>query len=165
MLLSHSRLAIARMLLRYHRVLNQDPQLTEWLQQILAQWNAASGTVHIRDDDGLRLAACINIPPAVQQIVQWVPKGKGMAGLAMERGKPVHTCNLQEDQSGDVRPGARAVNAQGAVAVPVHEAGGQVRAVVGLAFQHERDFTSAELGELTRAAATLPQGLSTAQQQ
>jgi hypothetical protein len=136
--------------------LTQDAQLTVWLQQILSELNAASGTVHLRQDDGLRLAAAVNIPPVVQQIVEWVPEGKGMAGLAMQRRKPVQTCNLQEDTSGDVRPGAKAVNAQAAVAIPVQDAGGEVRAVVGIAFQYEREFSPAELDELMRAAARLP---------
>jgi hypothetical protein len=137
-----------------------DRQLETWLQQMLAEWKATSGTVHLREHDGLRLAAAVNIPPAVQQVVNWVPNGKGMAGLAMQRRVPVQTCNLQEDQSGDVRPGAKAVNAQAAVALPVQDATGEVRAVVGIAFQQERDFTPADLDALTRAAATLPYPLT-----
>ena len=43
--------------------------------------------------------------------------GKGMAGLAWQHDKPIQTCNLKEDSSGQVRPGAKAVDAQGAVAV------------------------------------------------
>ena len=30
-----------------------------------------------------------------------IPVGKGMAGLAVERGRPVDACNLQTDASGD----------------------------------------------------------------
>jgi L-methionine (R)-S-oxide reductase len=104
----------------------------------------------------LRLTAAVNIPPPVQQIVAWVPNGKGMAGLALQRREPVQTCNLQEDRSGDVKPGAKAVNAQAAVAIPVQNAEGSVRAVVGIAFQDEREFTSADLDELTRTVSTMP---------
>lgn len=130
--------------------------LEKWLQNFLTQNHGTSGTVHLHKDGGLRLAAAINIPVQVQQVVAWVPNGKGMAGLALERREPVHTCNLKDDQSGNVRPGAKAVNAQAAVAIPVADQGGNVRAVVGIAFAEEREFTGDELKGLTDAAATLP---------
>lgn len=79
-----------------------------------------------------------------------------MAGLALQRREPVQTCNLQEDKSGNVKPGAKAVNAQAAVALPVQNAAGEVRGVVGIAFQHEREFTAAQLEELSRVVCTMP---------
>jgi hypothetical protein len=127
-----------------------------WLQSFVAEHQAAAGTVHLFENGGLKLAASVNIPPPVQQIVAWVPNGKGMAGLALQRKEPVQTCNLQEDSSGNVKPGAKAVNAQAAVALPVLDAGGEVRAVVGIAFQDEREFTAADLEALTVSASTLP---------
>jgi L-methionine (R)-S-oxide reductase len=132
--------------------------LQDWLQQVMTKTGATSGTVHVhvREKDGLRLTAAVNIPPPVQQIVAWVPNGKGMAGLALQRREPVQTCNLQEDRSGNVKPGAKAVNAQAAVAIPVQNAEGYVRAVVGIAYQDEREFTSADLDELTRTVSTMP---------
>ena len=60
-----------------------------------------------------------------------------MAGLALERNRPVSVCNIQTDRSGDVRPGARAVNAQAAAALPIHDPAGDVRAVVGIAFMRD----------------------------
>jgi L-methionine (R)-S-oxide reductase len=129
--------------------------LESWLHQILAEVNATSGTVHVRENDGLRLAAAVNIPPPVQQIVQWVPNGKGMAGLAMQRGEPIQTCNLQEDRSGNVKPGAKAVNAQAAIAIPVQDSDGDVLAVVGIAFQDEREFTPAEIEKLKHTSSSL----------
>src|SRR6476619_6642491 len=122
----------------------------------MAKTGATSGTVHLHENDGLRLTAAVNIPPPVQQIVAWVPNGKGMAGLALQRGEPVQNCNLQEDASGNVKPGATAVNAQAAVALPVKNGEGEIRGVVGIAFQHEREFTTADLDELTRAASSMP---------
>lgn len=127
-----------------------------WLEKFLAQHHGAAGTVHLFENGGLRLAAAINIPPQVQQAVTWVPNGMGMAGLALERKEPVTTCNLKEDQSGDVKPGAKAVDAQAAVALPVIDKKGNVRAVVGIAFPNEREFTSAELENLKLNASTLP---------
>ena len=144
---------------RYHRIANgmsASIPLENWLEGFLAQNHATSGTVHLYKDGGLRLAAAINIPVQVQQVVAWVPNGKGMAGMALERREPVHTCNLKDDQSGSVRPGAKAVDAQAAVAIPVQDNRGNVRAVVGIAFAEERDFTDRELKRLTEAASTLP---------
>jgi hypothetical protein len=85
-----------------------------------------------------------------------IPAGKGMAGLALERKEPVQTCNLQTDRTGDVRPGAKAVQAQAAMALPVFNATKQVRAVVGLAFAEERELTPTEIAALSAAAATVP---------
>jgi hypothetical protein len=136
--------------------MNTPIELEQWLRNFLAQHDGTAGTIHVSDNDGLKLAAAINIPSHVQQIVAWVPKGKGMAGLALERKQPIHTCNLKEDRSGNVRPGAKAVDAQAAVAVPVTNAAGDVRAVVGIAFPNEREFTQGELDELIANAAHVP---------
>ncbi len=79
-----------------------------------------------------------------------------MAGLALERDEPVTTCNLKEDASGAVKPGARAVNARAAVAFPVHDETGAIGAVVGIAFPDERTLGSDELRALALSAADLP---------
>jgi hypothetical protein len=79
-----------------------------------------------------------------------------MAGLALERNAPVSTCNLKTDATGDVRPGARAVDAKAAVALPVRDSSGEVQAVVGIAYPDERDLSDAHLAELTADAALLP---------
>jgi len=136
--------------------MDADRELDVWLENFLAQHGATSGTIHRFRDGGLRLAASVNIPPPVQQLVAWVPSGKGMAGLALERREPILTCNLKEDQTGNVKPGAKAVDARAAVAIPVNDAAGNVRAVVGIAFLEERDFTPADLEGLQRSASTLP---------
>jgi L-methionine (R)-S-oxide reductase len=135
--------------------MNSSIHLEKWLQQFLAQHQGIAGTVHLVENGGLRLATAINIPPPVQQLVEWVPKGKGMAGLAFERNEPIHTCNLKEDTSGNVKPGARAVNAQAAVAVPVTDQAGSVFAVIGIAFSSEREFTQPELDDLMTSAFTI----------
>ena len=131
-------------------------ELNAWLEGFLAQHGATSGTIHLYQDGGLRLAAAVNIPPPVQQVVAWVPRGKGMAGLALERREPILTCNLKEDQTGNVKPGAKAVDARAAVAIPVDDAAGGVRAVVGIAFLEERGFSPADLEQLQRSGPTLP---------
>jgi L-methionine (R)-S-oxide reductase len=132
------------------------PTLETWLRSFLGAHGAAAGTVHERDGDTLLLRAAVNIPPPVVRVTEMIPKGKGMAGLAWERNRSVATCNIKTDESGDVRPGAKAVDAQAALAIPVRGADGEVRAVVGIAFMGERDFPEAELAEFERLASALP---------
>jgi len=134
---------------------DSSPPFEAWLMRFLSDAGAVAGTVHLHQDGGLRLAASVNIPPKVQEVVAWVPTGKGMAGLALERGEPVQTCNLKEDRSGAVKPGAKAVDAQAAVAMPVRDQSGSIFAVVGVAFAGEREIQGEELGRLERAAASL----------
>jgi L-methionine (R)-S-oxide reductase len=126
-----------------------------WLTAFLSEAGAVAGTVHLHENGGLRLAACRNIPDQVREAVAWVPRGKGMAGLALERGEPVQTCNLQEDRTGAVKPGAKAVNARAAIALPVRDAGGAIIAVVGAAFADDREIAGAQLERLRSASVTL----------
>jgi hypothetical protein len=127
-----------------------------WLRAFVAESGGAAGTVHRVEGQELVLEAAFNIPEPVKRITARIPKGKGMAGLALERNAPVSTCNLKTDETGDVRPGAKAVDAKAAVALPVHAADGQVRAVVGIAYADERDIGDALLESLGQQAAGLP---------
>jgi hypothetical protein len=133
-----------------------DPALETWLRTFLEAHGGIAGTVHVRSEEALLLRAAVNIPPPVVRATESIPKGKGMAGLAWERRKAVAVCNIKTDGSGDVRPGAKAVDAQAALAIPVPDASGEVRAVVGIAFLGERDFTEAELVQFENAAGALP---------
>jgi L-methionine (R)-S-oxide reductase len=131
-------------------------QLEEWLKSFIGAQGAVAGTVHVLDGDILKLAAAVNIPPPVVRATERIPFGKGMAGLAWERNRSVSTCNLKADETGDVRPGAKAVDAQAAIAIPVRDASGGVRAIVGVAFLGERDFGDADLTRFESLAAALP---------
>lgn len=128
-----------------------------WLEQFIHAQGAVAGTVHtlVTETDTLVMRAAVNIPDKVRAVTSSIPRGKGMAGLALEREQPVSTCNLQDDRGGDVRPGAKAVNAQAAVALPILGPAG-VRAVIGLAYASERNFSADELEALTRAGSTVP---------
>jgi L-methionine (R)-S-oxide reductase len=79
-----------------------------------------------------------------------------MAGMALETGEAVTTCNLKEDESGRVKPGAKAVSAQAAIALPIKDATGAVVAVVGVAFKEEREIGQAEIERLIDQASSLP---------
>ena len=133
-----------------------NPVHQTWLVSYLAETGAVAGTVHLHRDGGLILTAAVNIPPPVVETVAFVARGKGMAGLALEQGKPIQTCNLKEDHSGKVKPGARAVDAKAAVALPIFDGSGTVRAVVGIAYADDRDLNEGDVQALTEAADSLP---------
>lgn len=115
------------------------------LDRVVAKLGADSGTIHVLGVDGvLHLrAASAGIPPVVLETVKMVPVGKGMAGLAVERRRPVDACNIQTDSSGDVRPGAKATGLQGSVVVPMLTDDVAIGAL-GVANRSERTFTMAE---------------------
>lgn len=126
-----------------------------WLAEFLRVNGGVAGSVHRMNGTELALAASVNLPPPVVEAVRRVPIGRGMAGQAAESKRPFQTCNLKADPSATVRPGARLVSAQAAVALPVMDAGGGVRAVVGIAFAREGEIGEPELRRLADAAARL----------
>ncbi len=142
--------------LRYSTPMKPSAESTtpsSWIKSFVEEHGGSAGTVHKRDGEGevLKLWASVNIPPKVQELTATIGKGKGMAGLAWERGKPVQTCNLQTDTSGDVRPGAKSVGAKAAVAIPIYQ-DQEFWGVVGIAFSHERELADSVLQSLTEAA-------------
>ncbi|MEO8843599.1 MAG: GAF domain-containing protein [Kofleriaceae bacterium] len=132
-----------------------DEATNEWLRGLLARHAAVAGTVHVVKGDVLVIAAAVNIPPKVQEITATIPLGKGMAGLAWQHDKPIQTCNLKEDNSGAVKPGAKAVDAKAAVALPIHDPSGTIRAIVGLAWTHDNELSADVLAKISADAAGL----------
>jgi signal transduction protein with GAF and PtsI domain len=123
-----------------------------FLNNIVSQLAADSGTIHLVGDDGMLhlVAASAGMPEAVLAVVKIIPVGKGLAGLAVERRQPVSACNIQTDTSGDVRPGARATAMAGAIVVPIFKDEAVVGAL-GVANRSERTFTDAEISDLIEA--------------
>jgi hypothetical protein len=80
-----------------------------------------------------------------------------MAGIAQVKREPVQTCNLQTDETGNIKPGARAVDARAAIALPVLDDAGAVRAVVGIAWNHEAEIGAAQQQSMMELASTLPE--------
>ena len=128
----------------------------EWLESFIAEQDGIAGTVHVQRGEDLYLTAAHNIPQPVVAIVARVPHGKGMAGMAQVQKSPVQTCNLQTDETGSIKPGAKAVDAQAAVALPVLDDAGVVRAVVGIAWSREGEIEPDEEQTLMKRAASLP---------
>jgi putative methionine-R-sulfoxide reductase with GAF domain len=117
------------------------------LRAALDQFGCQTGTVHLLRDGVLRLAAHVNIPAPLIPVIETVPIGKGIAGLAAERLEAVSLCNLQTDTSGQARPAAKTTGMEGSVAVPML-VNGELRGVLGIAKATAYDWSDAEKSEL-----------------
>ncbi|MBL9141701.1 MAG: chorismate synthase [Phycisphaerae bacterium] len=129
----------------------------EALAAIVRAMHADSGTLHFADASRtLMLAASAGaLPPPLVEKIRVIAWGKGMAGACAERNEPVSMCNLVQDTSGVVRPGAKSSGMEGAIVVPVRGADGAVIGTLGVANAGERTFTSEEIACLNAAAAEL----------
>jgi len=122
-----------------------DPRFDPMLHRAIDAVGAESGSIHLKMDDGLLHLVCARgIPAPVLSIVRRVPVGKGMAGLAVERGGPVSACNIQTDATGDVRPGAKATGLEGAIVVPIFDDRAGAVGALGVANRAARTFTPEE---------------------
>lgn len=111
------------------------------LDQVLAHFDGAVGTLHRLGEEGeLELIAHRGLPEALLPIVSRIPIGKGMAGLAAERREPVQVCNLQTDDSGVAKPGAKLTQMEGSISLPCLQDGELVGTLgVGKPVAHEYD--------------------------
>lgn len=121
------------------------------LEQIIRQFHADTGSIHLLEDGVLVLKAHVGLPPHVIKIVSRVPVGKGMAGLAAQRNEPVSSCNIQTDKTGDVNSGARATGVNGAIVVPIRDSHGQVRGALGIGVHHDYEYSDEEIARLLTA--------------
>src|SRR5262245_10517688 len=126
------------------------------LDRVTKHFACPVGTVHLLDpkDGMLHLAAQRGLPPPVLDKVAVIPIGKGMAGIAAERREPVQVCNLQKDQSGVVRPGAKLTQMEGSLAAPMLD-GTRLCGVFGIAKPVAHDFSEAETRLLLEVGARL----------
>src|SRR5215475_6557826 len=129
--------------------------MQQQLEEIIRQFDADTGSIHMLEEGVLVLKAQVGLPPKVIEIVSLVPIGKGMAGLAAERNEPVSSCNIQTDATGDVRPGAKATGVNGAVAVPVRDAAGQLAGVLGVGVHREYEYSPDETRRLIEEGSKL----------
>ena len=136
--------------------MSQEPADQKWLEEFVGRERGLAGTVHRVRDSDLHLTAALNIPPPVLAAVTVVPRGRGMAGQAQISAQPVQTCNLKDDNTGAVKPGAKAVDAKAAVALPIHDPSGTIRAIVGLAWMHDNELSADVLAKISADAASLP---------
>ena len=127
------------------------------LEQTLANFECTTGTVHLVDEKTglLTLVAHAGLPPHIVPIVKSIPIGKGIAGCAAERRKPVQLCNLQTDDSGVAKPGAKETRVQGSLAVPIIDEHGVLRGVIGIGKREPYEFLKEEQKILAKIAAKL----------
>ena len=115
------------------------------LTDIIKAFDCTTGTIHTLDKHTtlLQLKAQQGIPDFLLPKMASIPIGKGMAGIAAERKKPVEMCNLQTDESGVARPAARETKVEGSIAVPMMLEG-ELYGTLGIAKPVPYDFTLEE---------------------
>ncbi len=126
--------------------------------RVLAEaFGAVTATLHRADGAAraLTMVAQRGLPDHVAKITATIPYGKGMAGICAERLEPVTVCNLQTDDSGVVRPGAKETGVAGALVVPLLSRSGTLAGTLGIGKSGEHDYTDAEIAALEAAARTL----------
>jgi putative methionine-R-sulfoxide reductase with GAF domain len=140
-------------------LLTATPDWSAVLAQVATAFACGTGTIHRTDPATglLRLIAHQGIPPQVLPMllpkIDSIPFGKGIAGCAAQRKDAVQLCNLQEDLGGVAKPDARKTNVQGALAVPILAADGQVLGVLGVGKLSPYDFSDEEIADLKACAA------------
>ena len=125
------------------------------LEEIVRRFGADTGSIHLLEDGILVLKAQVGLPPHIAEIVSRVPVGKGMAGLAAERNEPISSCNIQTDETGNVRSGARATGVNGAIVVPIRDAQGQAQGALGIGVHRAYEYTIEETAQLLDIASQL----------
>ena len=126
------------------------PDWNKVLGDTLNAFDCPTGTLHRLDPDSqiLKLVSQRGLPEMILPMVSNIPVGKGMAGICAERREAVQTCNLQTDNSGVIRPGAKETKMEGAMTVPIiHE--GTLLGTLGIAKPIPYDFNADEIAELT----------------
>lgn len=129
--------------------------LQQKLEDIVRDFAADTGSIHLLENGVLMLKAHIGLPPHIVPVVSVVPIGKGMAGLAAERNEPVSVCNLQTDESGKFPSGAKATGVNGAIVVPIRDAAGQMQGTLGIGVHRDYEYSEAEIERLLALAADL----------
>ena len=101
----------------------------------------------------------MGIPEFLIPKLSTIPIGKGMAGIAAERKKPVEMCNLQTDDSGVARPSAKDTKVEGSLAAPLL-LNDTLFGTIGIAKPVPYDFTEAEMNLLLQIGELISKKLS-----
>lgn len=117
------------------------------LASILENFGCQTGTIHRAGDNDriLTLVCQIGVPENLLDKISSIPFGKGIAGVAAERGEAVELCNLQQDLGGVAKADARNTGVSGSLAVPIFSAGsGKVIGTLGVGKYAPHEFSDAE---------------------
>jgi len=123
--------------------------LEKTLQDVLRQFRSETGTIHKLHEPTqlLRLVAHVGLPPQLVEVVAIIPVGKGIAGQVIAQNKPVTICNLQTDDSGVAKPGARQTGVGGALCVPIRD-GDKIIGTLGIGTARQYEYTAEETQKL-----------------
>ncbi len=136
--------------------MNDQPSWPDWLKNTLAEFDCQTGTIHRTTGDGktLSLVCQIGVPDTLLEKIATIPFGKGIAGVAAERGEAVELCNLQQDLKGVAKVGARQTGVSGSLAVPVFASpGGPVVGTLGVGKFTPHEFSDGEKERLRSLAS------------
>ena len=133
----------------------QNQTLQEKLEEIIREFAADTGSIHLLENGVLMMKAHVGLPPHIISHVSTVPVGKGMAGLAAQRNEPVSVCNLQTDESGRFPSGAKATGVNGAIVVPIRDDQGQMQGTLGIGVHRDYEYAADEIARLLHLAAAL----------
>ncbi|MGO4919058.1 GAF domain-containing protein [Maribacter spongiicola] len=144
-----------------HTELSKDtPNWDTLLKIILEHFECSTGTLHFLDKDFLlQLQSQVGIPEFLIPKLSTIPIGKGMAGIAAERKKPVEMCNLQTDDSGVAIPSAKDTKVEGSLAAPLMH-NEKLFGTIGIAKPVPYDFTKAEINLLMEIGELISKKLS-----
>ncbi|MFO7825330.1 MAG: GAF domain-containing protein [Cyclobacterium sp.] len=135
---------------------SSDPDWQLWLEETLSAFSCVTGTIHVLDKESklLELKAQVGIPEFLLPKMSQIPVGKGMAGIAAERKEAVQVCNLQSDDSGVVRPGAKDTRVEGAITAPML-LDGKLYGTLGIAKKDPYEFSAEESAALMQIATAM----------
>ena len=144
-----------------HTELSKDtPNWVALLKITLEHFDCSTGTLHFLDKDALlQLQSQVGIPEFLIPKLSTIPIGKGMAGIAAERRKPVEMCNLQTDDSGVARPSAKDTKVEGSLAAPLLY-NDKLYGTIGIAKPVPYDFTAPEMDLLMKIGELISKKLS-----
>ncbi len=140
-------------------ILTDEESAIDWnqlLAEILVAFDCSKGSIHTLDKDSqlLHLKAYQGIPELLLPKMTVITIGKGMAGVAAERKRPVQICNLQTDESGVARPSAKETKVEGSIAVPLM-LNGRLHGILGIAKPLPYEFTPEEEETLMEIAEAI----------
>lgn len=137
-----------------------NPDWQAWLEETLEAFSCVTGTVHVLDKASnlLELKAQVGIPDFLLPKMSQIPIGKGMAGIAAERKEAVQVCNLQSDDTGVVRPGAKDTKVEGAITAPMLKEG-ILFGTLGIAKKDPYEFSAQEASMLMQVAASMAKAI------
>ena len=123
-------------------------ELSEALGSAVLHFAADTGTLHLLEADGMLHLKALSgqFPSPVLAIIQKIPVGKGMAGLAVERAETLTPAVYRPTRVATCDPGAKATGMEGAIVAPVFD-GARVVGALGIANRGERSFDDQEIVE------------------